>query len=603
MIYITKKLITCILSVINLIFFNNFNALCDDTPVLPEVLVTSQRSGRFINSRGTESLVLTRDEITALQAGTIPELLSLIASIDVRERGTPGSQADISIRGSSSEGVLILVNGIEVRDPQTGHFTMDIPADLSRVEKIEVLRGGGSTMYGSRATGGVINIITGDSDRGVNGSVSVGSFGSTGTSAGLSYSRGSSDMSVNVKRGISDGYKRGTDYESTEADIMGSYRSDTVKIGWNMGILDKRFGAEGFYSLYPSFEKTLTLLGGISFQQTINSRNLVRIRAGARGHGDDFLLDRDNPEDYRNTHYNSSFVYSGEYLTYPTNIYSAIVGFETERTGIMSGSLDVRSDRNNAMYGELTADASKAQVSVSLRYDSGFRDEHCFTQGVGISVPVTFSTRFRLRAEKSFRSPTYTELYYNSPANRGNPDLRSEYSRSVEAGLDHTGERISYGMVLFARESSDVIDWIRWEGETEWKAENHGKINTPGIEMNARVSMTETWIFRVSGMVLNQSVERRQGVESKYILNSAARSITGAVTGILPLKTNCSFTVRYEERLHGDSRIPVTVSCTRPFGNFTPVITVRNLLNDRYDVFPGLPAPGRWYTFRLEYNR
>ena len=100
-----------------------------------------------------------------------------MASIDITSKGTPGSQADISMRGSSFEGVLVMVNGITVRDPQTGHFSLDIPVRLESVERVEVLRGGGSAMYGSSAAGGIVNIVTRtDTDTTVN--VKGGSFSS-----------------------------------------------------------------------------------------------------------------------------------------------------------------------------------------------------------------------------------------------------------------------------------------------------------------------------------------------------------------------------------------------------------------------------------------
>ena len=570
---------------------------------MPEVLVTSQQSGRFVYSRGTETVVLKRDEITSLHADTIPELLNALSSIDILERGTPGSQADTSIRGSSNEGVLVLVNGTKIHDPQTGHFTLDMPVDLSAVERIEVLRGGGSTMYGSTAVGGVINIITRNDFTGINGKISVGSFGTIETAAGLGFSNNGSNISCHIRNGKSDGYTQGTDLEYTGVDMLGSFHTEASKIDWNAGLLNKQFGAAGFYSPYPSFEKTMTLLGGITVQRVINSHSIVRARAGARGHGDDFILERNNPDFYRNTHYNRSLVFSGEYAVALGGKYSVVTGVETERTGISSGNLGTHADMNNALYGEFTADAKKAEVSVSLRYDRGFRKENCFTQGAGITVPLGISDRFRLRAEKSFRSPTYTELYYSSPANRGNPALKSEHARSIEAGFEHAGSPIFLGITMFARESTNVIDWIRGVGETVWRAENHGRVGTAGVEMNARTSIAQNWVCRVSAMFLNQSVKQKKGVESKYVLNPPGRTVTGIVTGVLPAEVHCSFMVRYEEKLHGDIQVPVTVSCSRVVKKIKAVVSVHNALNDRYEEIPDLPAPERWYTLRLEYNQ
>ena len=235
-----------------------------DTPVMPEIIVKSQRSGRFLYSHGSETHIITRDDIESFQANTIAELIQMIASVDVRDRGTPGSQSDMAIRGSSGEGVLVMVNGIGVRDPQTGHFTMDIPVDLAYVERIEVLSGGGSTLYGSPASGGVINIVTSNDFMGIKGGINAGSYGSADASAGIGFPLRGSNISIHVRGGRSDGDVHGTDLEYSGTDVDGSYRSDNLNINWNMGFLDKRFGAEGFYAPYPSFEKTHTLMGGVN---------------------------------------------------------------------------------------------------------------------------------------------------------------------------------------------------------------------------------------------------------------------------------------------------------------------------------------------------
>ncbi|HID99484.1 MAG TPA: TonB-dependent receptor, partial [Thiotrichaceae bacterium] len=80
--------------------------------------------------------------------------------VDLRERGTFGVQGDLSIRGANFSQVLILINGIKVYDPQTAHHNLDIPVSLSDVERIEILNGHGSSIYGENAFGGVINIVT-----------------------------------------------------------------------------------------------------------------------------------------------------------------------------------------------------------------------------------------------------------------------------------------------------------------------------------------------------------------------------------------------------------------------------------------------------------
>ncbi|MBN1294661.1 MAG: TonB-dependent receptor [Candidatus Latescibacteria bacterium] len=556
-----------------------------------------------MNSCGIESTIFNKDDIDALQASNISELLQEIAAIGIVERGAPGSQADITIRGSSIEGVLVMVNGISIRDPQTGHFTMDIPVDLSDVERVEVLHGGGAPVYGSTASGGVVNIITGCDTNRANGSFSIGSYGSHNTSAGTVIPIAGSAMSLDLHHGSSDGYTSGTDNEISGANVTGSYQTGALTVDWNMGLLQKKFGAEGFYGDYPSYEETLTLAGGLHAQHVLSPDSIIRIKAGARGHDDDFILVRDDPDLYRNTHYNRSVLYSGEFIHSINNNYFAVIGAESEFTGITSGALGNHSDRNNALYSGFTAEKGRANLSVSLRYDSGFRNIDSFVYGTGLMYALSARNHVKIRTEKSFRVPTYTELYYDSPANRGNPFLKPEYTKSVETGYEFTGDNISSGFTVFIRKAYNTIDWIRRYNETIWEAENHGEIITTGIEFKTGFIVTGSLNIRMSAMLLDQDVKRQEGIESKYTLNPAAKIVSGTITGKLPYSLKYMINCRFEEKIEGDTRAPLKISCSKKVSNYTISGQIRNVCNEQYEEIPGLKAPGRWFSLRLEYSR
>ncbi len=96
---------------------------------------------------------------------------------------------------------------------------------------------------------------------------------------------------------------------------------------------------------------------------------------------------------------------------------------------------------------------------------------------------------------------------------------------------------------------------------------------------------------------------RKKGIESKYALNPAARTVAGIAYGVLLAGIKGSIKVRYEEMLDGDVRVPVTISCSKKVSGIKTVLSVRNALNERYEEIPGLRAPGRWYTLRLEYSK
>ena len=572
-------------------------------PILNEILITSPRSMSILSGSATDIHVLTGEDFLRLNAHSIRDVLETIPSINLIERGTPGSQADISIRGSSIDGVLLLVNGIRVHDPQTGHFTMDIPVELSSVERIEIISGGGSSVYGSSTSGGMINIVTKKDSEGIIGGFSLGSYGSVNSGLTFSEQLSGSSFSLSLNAGRSDGYRKSSELETAGADATGSYKFDDWSFVWNIGLMNKRFGAGDFYAPYPSFEKIFTVQGGVNIIRTVNDKNILRFGIGSRGHGDEFILIKNKPSFYRNTHYNRSSIVTVEYLS---NLYGSMfikMGTETEHMGITSGSLGSHSDYNNAVYSELSAQVKKSSLSVSLRLDSGYRDENIISPGFAVVVPLRDRIRFKINAEKSFRPPTYTDLYYRSPVNMGNPSLKSEHSTLFTAGFDLTGKQKEFGLSFFARKSTDVIDWVRNTGESVWNVANHGSLMTNGVEMKFQFNIFNHWKSNFNAVILNQSVKKRKGIESKYSLNPLGTTLTSTLTGNVFENIRCTLVARYEDQLRGGSRTPVTFRISRRFAKINAVFSVRNMFNEQYDEIPRLPAPGRWLNLKMEYTR
>lgn len=587
------------------------SVVAGEIPELEEILVTSRHAERSLYMVAADVRILSREDIDRLNARTISEVLDTIASVDLIARGTPASQSDITIRGSSFESVLILINGIRVHDPQTGHFTMHLPIDLSSVDRIEVLRGGGSSAYGSSASGGAINIVTkgpGQADAReeteVQNGISLGSHRTGDLSFMLARSRERSHLQCSVGGGKSEGYRKNSDLTYAAADALGAFSTGDWAIKWNAGFQRKEFGAADFYAPYPSFERNFIVLGGIHVTRFLGEESLLRLRFGGRGNGNDFTLVRDKPELYRNTHYNRSYSFAAEYLTNRHRSVSLLLGTEAEKIGITGGTLGSHSNRNIALYGEVTARMFGAYLSTSLRLDTGFRDETILSPGFGLLFPVGEESRIRFRAERSFRSPTYTELYYDSPANRGNPSLNSEHTVSYTAGFDTSVERLNLGFTLFGRETTEVIDWVRGGQEEAWQATNHGRLITNGVGINCSLPLfSPDWHGGFEAVMLDQSVSRHEGIESKYALHPLEKTLTATISGSFISQSTCTLIMRYEEEKGRENRIPVTLRITRDFGRIRNILSIRNLFNEPYAELPGLPAPGRWFDLRMEYAR
>ena len=571
-------------------------------PVLEEVVVTMQGSGRFLESPAASTTVFNNHDLKQMQVSSIPEILGSISAIHLTERGTPGSQADISIRGSSMEGVLLLINGIPVRDPQTGHFFTDIPIDISAIDRVEILFGGGSTLYGSSASGGVVNIVTSDA-AGETGGVSFGSFGTLNAGGSLSSGTEHNRVNANFRMKRSSGYREGTDLRSACATLSGILNAGGWDIRWNGGALNKEFGAQGFYGAYPSYEEVTTFQAGVHAQRALDDHTLIRVRMGGRGHDDDFILLRNNPAYYRNIHYNRSYTLSGEYVKTLPDDRSLLMGLETEAIGITSGKLGNHANSSQALYGEFSGKLGRMSASATLRYDHGYRGEQVISPGLGLVVPFGDGFRGRFRLERSFRSPTYTELYYSDPANRGNPNLQSEKSVSVETGIDRKKGIYETGVSLFAVQTTEVIDWARNPGEKVWLAVNHGRLLTAGVEGKFHAPLIGSWKCLSTFTLLHQWVQNRMGQESKYVLNPAETAVSVTLYGPLAGGVTGALAARYENMVEGGSQAPVSLRLSRKFGSANMKFSANNIANEYYEEIPGLPAPGRWFNLEVEYIR
>ena len=206
------------------------------------------------------------------------------------------AQSDLGIRGSSFEQVVVLVNGVRMSDPQTGHFDLDLAVPLDRVARVEVLRGPASALYGADAVGGVVNIVTREDDAGWVGRLEGGSWGTAKVSGGGGGQwEGWPSLSLGGEFSRSDGHRAGTDFEVA---LLHFSLQDTLAGGTlagDFGISRRDFGAQDFYAPYPSFEKTRTYTSALKWAAAGIGNSRVELGASFRRHEDEFTLIRDDP--------------------------------------------------------------------------------------------------------------------------------------------------------------------------------------------------------------------------------------------------------------------------------------------------------------------
>jgi len=468
--------------------------------------------------------LLSSEEISSLPVRTISGLLEWATGVDVLSRSP--AQSDLSIRGAGFEQVVVLVNGIRMSDPQTGHFDLDLVVPIETVERVEVLRGAASALYGADAMGGVVNVVTRRGKGPLVGGVQGGSWNTVRVSAsGGIEGAGTDGLSVNIggEASRSDGHREGTDYETRLLHLSVSRATRGGQISGELGASRRDFGAQDFYAPYPSFEKTRNYTASLVWESDNDGPYSWETRLSARRHEDNFVLVRDDPSLYQNDHVSSQGGGSvlGRYAG--GGGWNVALGGELFWDALRSSNLGDRSERRGALFGEaLFGQSGKAVATLGARAD--WHQDFGFFISPSLSGSVNALPCLRLRGAvgRSFRAPTWTERYYRDPVNIGQPDLLPERAWSAEVGADFfRGSRYRISATAFLRRATALIDWARPESTVDtdpWETRNVEDATFKGVEADLEIEgpFGSRWTF--NGMVLSLNAEEAAGYRSKYTL-------------------------------------------------------------------------------------
>ncbi|MBQ1679479.1 MAG: TonB-dependent receptor plug domain-containing protein, partial [Bacteroidales bacterium] len=272
---------------------------------IDKVTVSATRVPVALHSSARIVTLMDSLTIASAPAETVNDLLKYALGVDVRQRGAMGMQTDISIRGGTYNQVAVLLDGINITDPQTGHNSFDFPVNLCDIERIEVLEGPAARVYGTSSLLGAVNIVTRKpADKSVSASLEGGSFRSFGAtaSAALGYDRGFGSISAGYQR--SDGFSRNeagglnSDFGAVKAFAHGAHDFGLRDISWQTGVSNKDFGSSTFYSsrFDDQFEHTLKTFASVKSE---GKGALHFTPAIYWNHGEDrFELFRNAPEKY-----------------------------------------------------------------------------------------------------------------------------------------------------------------------------------------------------------------------------------------------------------------------------------------------------------------
>ena len=535
-----------------------------------------------------------------LVLNTLVDSLKLDPSLDLGERAPNGVQTDLSIRGATYGQTLVLLNGQRLNDVQSGHHSMDIPVPLETVTRAEVLRGSGSTMYGSDAIGGVINVITAPPDNTeVRLRTALGNDGINQQRASLGiHGRKLSEL-ASFSRDFSSGFMPGRDYRNLQfasvTSLVTTYGTGTL----NLAYMDRPFGANQFYGNYNSWEDTKTWFAGI--QQPLGEKTTVSF--GFRRHSDLFVLLRNQPEFYNNHHSDESYQFAARRRQEFGPAATLYYGLEGFHESIASTNLGDHSRWRGAGYVAFDWRAVKRySITVSAREEIYRNFSGAFTPAIAGGAWTSRTTKLRASASRAFRIPTYTELYYHDPANQGNPSLRPESAWTYEAGVDWIPSPRTRGdLTIFDRRVRDGIDYYRASPTDIWRALNIQNLNFTGVETSLRLRPRprQTLDLRYTGLRARQDTVPFG--QTKYTFNYPRHSGVVQWQADLPCRVMVRTRLGVLDRLGQSPYALWDVFAASSRSRLRPFLQLANVTGAAYQEIPGVVMPGRTVIGGLEF--
>lgn len=569
------------------------------------VVVTAAATPVELGTVSRTLTVITREQIDAIAAESIADVLRLAASVDVRARGIRGVQTDFAVRGANFGQMLVLVDGVRLNDAQSGHHNGDIPVPLDAIERIEVLYGPGSSLFGADAFGGTVNVITRRAAPAASLAVEGGSADLVGVRGQAGLAAGGAAHAFSASADRSSGFMYDRDFATVIARARTSF---TERSSVSLSYLWKEFGANNFYGgNAPSREWTNQTLLTADHRLGTARGWTIGTAASYRTHGDRFVFNQTRPELSDNRHRTHALI-GALSASRTLGDASVTVGLEGGGDWIRSTNLGDHDVGRVSGFGEWRqALTSRVHADASLRVDRYSEFGTSWSPSAGVAWWPSSTLRLRASAGRAFRVPTFTERFYADPANLARPDVGPETAWAGEGGADLflAGGWVLQGTV-FGRADRNVIDWLRDSPAERWRTYNIRSVAARGVEAGVRRSFAAGMfvLAEYTGIDLDAAAVRQL---SKYVLDYAPHTVVAAGLFPAPGGVRVSPRVEYRRRQRSAGRLEYVLIDVRVARRLTRGLELRvdgtNLLDRSYQEIAGVDMPGASMAVSLAVRR
>jgi iron complex outermembrane receptor protein len=633
--YMKKGFLT-VLALTTLFSAQQAGAQTGDTDVLLDpVTVSSSLVERRSSETGRNITIIKGESLAGVPVHSLDELLKFVPGVDVQTRGPLGAQSDITLRGGTFQQVLVILDGMRLNDPNTGHFTAYFPITPAQIDRVEILKGPSAAIYGADAVGGVIHIITKafqsatQNRNGISAEASAGEYGLVHIQAGgyLQTEKMSLDAGVlsNHTTGVQQRGTRGFVHNTTVSAGAGFRLSPRLYLNYRASYDNRDFAAQNFYTASvadTASEKVTTWWqqAGLRYE---NGGTRLSLSAAYKNLDDQYAF---NPSSMANS--NKTDLWQSRLLWRQrlSGQSTLITGADFMQKSIVSNDRGDHTLRTGAPFATLVQKAGEhLTITPSLRLEMIGSLPAEWVPQLTVSYKLN---RLQLRTSggKTIRDADFTERYNNygktivgAGQRVGYPGLHSERSWGYEAGFDLFLPVFRLSSTLFQRYHTQLIDWVATPyAEMPRKdnlspsasyglAKNISSVNTTGWETDFQylekfndqhqISLTGGFIWLYSS-----SSEARPS----FYISSHARFLSDFMIEYRYRALKLNFSGIYKE-LKDQQPQGNTVNASKDyfllngraswqFLDGVPGIFVQvdNMLNRIYRDFAGVQMPGRW---------
>jgi len=614
--------------------------------MLDEVAVTGSRAPLTRSQQARMVTVLERADIQQAPVQSVNDLLKYAAGVDIRQRGPFAMQTDVSLRGSTQEQITILLNGINICDPQTAHNVMDLPVQLSEIERIEVLEGPAGRVYGTSSLVGAINIVTRPGrDTSADAKAEAGSYGYAAVTARANMRKGRWNNQLSGSYARSDGYDRckagtlNTDFNTAKAFYQGAYDDQEVSVSWHVGLADKGWGSTTAYASPAwqsddQYEHTNKLFAAIQ-AETKGERFRFRPAVYWQQNRDRYEGYRDQPEKMK-YNYNRCNVYGlnlNSYFNWAAG--RTAFGAELRNEDLVSGNLGEPLTKPQHICGtdrDYTLGLNRTNISLHLEHNillphftlsAGFVavkntwSDMPFKVYPGVDASLRLGDEWKIYASynTSLRMPSFTEMYYQPRGYQADPHLKPEEMQAVEVGTKWLTQAVQATASVFYHHGRNMIDWVKDNSlgsAAVWKSVNHTRVNSVGAEASLALSFAALLpgqhvlqSLKASYCYIHQNKDREPDIESQYALEYLRNKVTASLLTNPWGKLHLGLNMRWQERMGTYTDFSGVVQRYRPYcivdGRLSwqerawdVYVEANNIFNKSYRDYGNVPQPGTW---------